>query len=109
MAPIRSWAKRVDDRRQRKMNRGNHGSRPMTRQPPIKHMAIPKGVERPGIAMKQNGNANRISSIAEPRPLSDCFNSKSVSDLPLTRTCSNSRSADSRDWAALPLVIIVNW
>src|SRR5262249_29414445 len=82
MAPVRSWAKCVDDRRQRKMNRGNHGSRPITRQPPIKHMAIPKGVERPGIAMKQNGNANRISSIAEPRPLDDCFNSKSVSDLP---------------------------
>ena len=66
------------------MNRGRHGSRPITKHAPIKHMAIPKGVERPGIATKQNGNANRISSMAEPRPLSDCFNSASVSDLPST-------------------------
>ena len=109
MAPVRSWAKRVLDRRRHKMNRGSHGSRHITRHPPIKHMAIPKGVDRPGMATKQNGNANRISSMAEPRPLSDCFNSTSVSDLPFTRACSNSRSVDSRDWEAFPLVSIVNW
>ena len=71
-------------------------------------MAIPKGVERPGIATKQNGNANRTRSMAEPWPLSDCFNSASVSDLPFTRAYSISRSVDSRDWEALSLVVIVN-
>jgi len=109
MAPVRSWAKRVLDRRRHKMNRGSHGSRPIIRHPPIKHMAIPKGVDRPGIAMKQNGNANRISSMAVPRSLSDCFNSTSASDSPFTWACSDSRSVDSRDWGALSLVVIVNW
>jgi len=97
------------ERRRRMMNRGRHGSRPITRHAPIKHMAIPKGVERPGIATKQNGNANRTSSIAEPRPLSACFNSASVSDLPFTRTCKISRSVDRCDCEVLLSVVIVTW
>jgi hypothetical protein len=87
-APVRSWVKRAGDRRRRIMKRGSDGSRPITRQAPIKHMAIPKGMERPGIGKKQNGNASRISSTAGPRPLRACFNSAKVSDLPFNLACS---------------------
>src|SRR6266403_3716921 len=108
IAPVRSWSDRAVDRRRCIMKRGSHGSRPIARDVPIKPMAIPKGIDRPGIATKQNGNANRMSKIAEPRPLSACFNSASVSALSFTRACSVSRSVDRRDWKELRSVIIVN-
>jgi hypothetical protein len=94
VAPTRSWSDRVLESRRFIMKRGSQGSRPTTRQAPIKLIAIPKGIDRPGIATKQNGNANSISNMAEPRPSRACFNSASVSVLSFTRACSVAKSVD---------------
>jgi hypothetical protein len=59
MAPVSNWFDQTVARRRFMMKRGSHGSRPIARDAPIKQIAIPKGVAKPGMATKQNGNAKR--------------------------------------------------
>ena len=56
---------------------------------------MPKGVDKPGTGIRQNGSASRRRSIATPRPFSAACNSSTVIERPAELRRSAARSEDS--------------